>query len=98
MLFRSEPATCYLLPALPTDWPTGSITGLVGHHGLILDKLEWDTGQGRGHATLRRRPGTEWLRDSDSLSIHAGAGWTVPMEAVHVGTTPVTVELSRRPF
>jgi hypothetical protein len=41
MLLQSTPGELRVLPALPTAWPTGRITGLRARGGVAIDELTW---------------------------------------------------------
>lgn len=44
MLVQSTPTTLTLLPALPTDWPAGELTGIQTRCGLVVS-IRWANGQ-----------------------------------------------------
>jgi alpha-L-fucosidase 2 len=46
MLLQSHRGVIELLPAVPPEWPTGRVTGLVARPGVSVD-LAWETWNGR---------------------------------------------------
>jgi alpha-L-fucosidase 2 len=44
MLVQSHEGFIHLLPALPAEWPSGEVSGLVARGGFVID-LKWSEGQ-----------------------------------------------------
>jgi hypothetical protein len=81
MLVQSQPNAVSLLPALPASWVTGSLTGIRGRGGLVVERLEWDA-DGL-EATLRLTDGSSATRDGDLIEVRGpgGAVTTVDLTA-----------------
>jgi hypothetical protein len=60
MLVRSSRSSIHLLPALPTPWEAGSITGLTARGGVIIHSLSWSPTD--VSIDLELRPEAAWLR------------------------------------
>jgi alpha-L-fucosidase 2 len=80
MLVQSHRGVIDLLPAVPPDWPSGRVTGLVARPGVSVD-LAWETRDGRAVPTaigLRAR------RPSGRTTVTVGFGgrrFTVDLSA-----------------
>lgn len=59
MLIQSHAGEIALLPALPSEWPSGAVTGLVARGGLVAD-LRWSNGQLR-EARLKALRGGDFV-------------------------------------
>jgi alpha-L-fucosidase 2 len=63
MLLQSENGTIELLPALPSGWKDGSVTGLRGRGGVTVD-LEWRDGKVKTARLCAARSGTFRVKSS----------------------------------
>lgn len=61
MLLQSHTGELHLLPALPSAWPTGRVTGLRGRGGYTVS-LAWTAGQADEFVIRADRDGTMRLR------------------------------------
>ena len=68
MLLQSHDAGLDLLPCLPSEWPTGSVTGLVARGGIVVD-IKWEAGKlasvrlvSKNHTTVSCRIGDKMLK------------------------------------
>ena len=61
MLLQSHDGAVHLLPALPEQWRTGSVKGLVARGAFVVD-IDWDGAQLSKARIISRRGGTLRLR------------------------------------
>ena len=82
MLVQSQNGEIDLLPALPSAWPAGSVTGLRARGGFVVDE-SWQAGQltqAAIHSTVGgvchiRRPG-----DQKTIEVDTEAGGVYPID------------------
>ncbi len=96
-LLQSHEGRIDLLPALPPQWPAGSVRGLVARGGLVVD-LGWDDDGRLTEATLHAPAGGEssthlvrWPGGTERVRIDAGNTWTLTPSGVlgqGTGATP----------
>ncbi len=66
MLLRSIDNRIYLLPALPTSWETGSVTGLKAKGNVTVD-ISWENGKLKEYKLQNANENTEVFYDSKKL-------------------------------
>jgi alpha-L-fucosidase 2 len=79
MLLQSQDGDISLLPALPSAWPAGSVTGLRARGGFEVD-LQWNDGKLSG-GTLRSTWGTSCrVRNGEKAAdLHLAPGQSMPL-------------------
>jgi alpha-L-fucosidase 2 len=70
MLLQTQNNELHLLPALPDAWRSGSVKGLVGRGGFVVD-MTWADHQLKSAAILARNGGDCVLRTSAPVAIKA---------------------------
>jgi alpha-L-fucosidase 2 len=80
LLLQSHSGTIDLLPALPSTWPEGQVTGLLARGGLEVD-LRWSGGMATECTVRARLAGEYYLRPPRGQTI----------AAVFTGSEPATV-------
>jgi alpha-L-fucosidase 2 len=81
MLMQSHPGEVELLPALPAEWPDGSVRGLCARGGFVVD-MEWGGGLLRKAVVYSSRGGDCLLRYGErTVHLTLGAGETCEMDA-----------------
>ena len=98
MLLQCDAGEIQLLPALPSAWPTGRVTGLRARGGFEID-LSWKDGAVERATVRSLRGGPLRLRRGETLpgrgQHHAGRRAGLhrgePPALDYVGTTPASV-------
>jgi alpha-L-fucosidase 2 len=70
MLLQSHAGVLHLLPALPTAWPEGKITGLRARGGFEVD-IEWKNGKITKAAITSMLGGNCRLRTAGQVNVNA---------------------------
>jgi alpha-L-fucosidase 2 len=71
LLLQSQGGTVHLLPALPSAWPSGKVTGLRARGGFELD-LEWAAGKLKSATVRSRLGGNLRLQTRDPVLVALG--------------------------
>jgi alpha-L-fucosidase 2 len=66
MLLQSQDGDLHLLPALPDAWANGSVNGLVGRGGFVVD-MNWKGGRLLWARVLSRLGGRVVIRSATPL-------------------------------
>jgi len=88
MLLQSHAGYIELLPALPTAWKTGKVTGLMARGGFQVD-MEWEEGQLTQVTLLSKLGNPCTLRYGDKETSHQ----TVANQQINLGNDIQTIDL-----
>ena len=94
MLLGSGIDSLSVLPAVPTAWPRGGVTGLRARGGLVVDRLEWN--QHGASFTVRRLPAAGWLAPPEGTLIQLPRAATLAVDGVP--TVIGRLDISERPI
>lgn len=102
MLLGSGTDSLSVLPAVPTAWPRGGVTGLRARGGLVVDRLEWNP-HGASF-TVRRLPAAGWLAPPDGTLVRLPRTASLLVDGVptsigrlDIGERPIRVDASWQP-
>ena len=94
MLLQSQGAELHLLPALPTAWPAGSVSGLCARGGFEVG-IAWENGK-LARASIRSKLGRECqLRTPSRVQVTLG-GRTVEVSMPEPGVVRFSTQLGSK--
>lgn len=89
LLVDSRPGNVELLPALPPEWPSGSLRGIHTRAGVTVDELSWDMEEGVARAVLTSSHEREVM-----VSCRRVADWRRSVRLLQGAAVTVTVPLT----
>lgn len=94
MLVQSHAGVLHLLPALPSAWPTGRVTGLKARGGFVVD-VEWADGRLTRAVVRSQLGGNLRLRVRAPVDVTGAAGAATPATGPNPNTFYRTVDAAR---
>ena len=104
MLLQSHAGFVHLLPALPSDWADGEVSGLRARGGFVVENLKWKMGRVASVKVKSAVGGNLRIRSNNKLVMADGTPLTVAtgenanelMQAYRVAE-PIVVNMSKIP-
>lgn len=87
MLLQSHAGVLHLLPALPSAWPGGRVTGLKARGGFEVD-FEWAAGRLTRASVRAALGGNLRLRTNEPVTIAGGSASAKPAPAIAANPNP----------
>jgi hypothetical protein len=100
MLLQSQGGTIRLLPALPSAWPEGHVSGLRGR-GQVTVEIAWSNGaiqrarlhtRFAGEIHVLMPDGRPWSVTSTAVAPHAGPWGAVEFAATSAAPDPIEID------
>lgn len=92
MLVQSHDGAVHLLPALPTDWRNGEVSGLHCRGGFVIERMVWREGKLMSAIIRSKAGGTLRLRTPNEMKIDGGIGGKAKGECTNPMLRPQEIQ------